>query len=264
MATVTASSLPERRREAQARRFTLARKIDYKRRMALKAVTLNEIERIFEVCHGCRMCFKYCDTFPNLFLLLDEKYDGDVTRITSSERRSVLDACFQCKLCDPHCPYTPPHRWEIDFPRLMLRAKAARVKERGMPLADRVVVGIEEVTERGIEQPVTRDVRRENKGLEEPRRMGAVPLRRTRVRHRSGRLILGAERRAQPLGLVAHRAVAGRESREGKGSGGGRGCHEVQPFRSRFILSPCPPPPNGGGSSPPVPLPLSGEGELVS
>ena len=37
-----------------------------------------EIRRTFEICHGCRLCFKYCDSFPNLFSLLDQNYDGDV------------------------------------------------------------------------------------------------------------------------------------------------------------------------------------------
>ena len=39
-----------------------------------------EIERTFEICHGCRMCFKYCDSFPNLFNFLDKKYDGEVKK----------------------------------------------------------------------------------------------------------------------------------------------------------------------------------------
>src|SRR5678815_5897589 len=56
-----------------------------------------EVTRVFEICHGCRLCFKYCDTFPNLFSLLDNKYDGDVTKITAPETRTIMDACFQCK-----------------------------------------------------------------------------------------------------------------------------------------------------------------------
>ena len=57
-----------------------------------------EIERVFEVCHGCRMCFKYCDSFPILFDLIDDKYEGDVSRIDEKETAQVMDACFQCKL----------------------------------------------------------------------------------------------------------------------------------------------------------------------
>jgi glycerol-3-phosphate dehydrogenase subunit C len=37
----------------------------------------------------------------------------------------VVAECFQCKLCHVNCPYTPElHEWNIDVPRLMLRAHA--------------------------------------------------------------------------------------------------------------------------------------------
>ena len=98
-----------------------------------------EITRVFEICHGCRMCFKYCDTFPSLFLLLDNQYDGDVTRITPAERRSVLNSCFQCKLCEVQCPYTPRdnHEFQVDFPKLAHRHKAQQARKQGLSLRDR-------------------------------------------------------------------------------------------------------------------------------
>ena len=65
-----------------------------------------EIERTFEICHGCRLCFKYCDSFPTLFSLLDKKYDGDVRQVTPAETTTIMDSCFQCKLCEVQCPYT--------------------------------------------------------------------------------------------------------------------------------------------------------------
>jgi Fe-S oxidoreductase len=72
--------------------------------------------------------------------MLDEavdKNDGDVSKITPGDYRKIVDLCWQCKLCYNHCPYTPPHHWEIDFPRLMLRAKAARAKAEGVSWSDR-------------------------------------------------------------------------------------------------------------------------------
>jgi len=100
-----------------------------------------EVTRTFEICHGCRMCFKYCDSFPNLFSLLDEKHDGDVRKITAPETERIMDACFQCKLCEVQCPYTPRdgHEFQLDFPRLVHRYKAVRAKQRGIPLRDRVL-----------------------------------------------------------------------------------------------------------------------------
>ena len=100
-----------------------------------------EVTRVFEICHGCRMCFKYCDVFPNLFSLLDQKYEGDVTRITKSETRSVMDACFQCKLCEVQCPYTPRdnHQFQLDFPKLVHRYQAQRARSEGLSLRDRLL-----------------------------------------------------------------------------------------------------------------------------
>ena len=83
------------------------------------------------------MCFKYCDSFPTLFDLIDTKHDGDVTRMTGAETDRVMDACFQCKLCEVQCPYTPRegHEFQFDFPKLVHRYKAQRAKARGIPLA---------------------------------------------------------------------------------------------------------------------------------
>ena len=104
-----------------------------------------ELHRVFDVCHDCRRCYNLCPSFTTLLDGIDVAMEGkdaagEVSSLLPRETvDTVVDQCFQCKLCDPHCPYTPPHRWEIDFPRLMLRAKAARVGERGIPLVDRVL-----------------------------------------------------------------------------------------------------------------------------
>ena len=106
-----------------------------------KAALDKEVTRGFELCHGCRMCFKYCDSFPILFDLIDKKHEGDVTKITAGETDRVMDACFQCKLCEVQCPYTPrdKHEFHFDFPKLVHRYKAQRAKARGIPLRDRVL-----------------------------------------------------------------------------------------------------------------------------
>jgi glycerol-3-phosphate dehydrogenase subunit C len=103
------------------------------------AALQQEVTRVFEVCHGCRMCFKYCDSFPNLFDLIDNKHDGHVAAITPAETAGVMDDCFQCKLCEVQCPYTPRdgHPFLLDFPKLVHRFKAVRAKEKGVSLRDR-------------------------------------------------------------------------------------------------------------------------------
>lgn len=97
-----------------------------------------ELKRVFDICHGCRRCYNLCPSFNDLFERLDrEEIDGEAEKLGLEDLRSVTDLCYQCKLCFNHCPYTPPHRWEIDFPRLMLRSKAVQVKREGRSLQDR-------------------------------------------------------------------------------------------------------------------------------
>ncbi|MBX3025730.1 hypothetical protein KF840_12555 [bacterium] len=149
-----------------------------------------EVDRIFDICWGCRLCFKFCGSFPTLFELIDgkterkraeylavhpevasaaeakrreaaaapalaEHHDGREVGVTygdelpelqahardlgSQEVDAVVDRCFQCKLCYPNCPYTPPHEFAVDFPRLLLRWKAHRTRREGVPLQTRLM-----------------------------------------------------------------------------------------------------------------------------
>jgi glycerol-3-phosphate dehydrogenase subunit C len=98
-----------------------------------------EVTRVFEVCHGCRMCFKYCDAFPKLFAYVDKEHDGKVTDLTAKETAAVMNDCFQCKLCEVQCPYTPRdnHPFKLDFPKLVHRYRAVQARKRGTSLRDK-------------------------------------------------------------------------------------------------------------------------------
>ncbi|MCA9319973.1 MAG: 4Fe-4S dicluster domain-containing protein [Planctomycetes bacterium] len=100
-----------------------------------------EVTRAFEICHGCRMCFKYCDSFPTLFEMIDGPADGDVRKVTESKTREVMDHCFQCKLCEVQCPYTPRdgHEYQLDFPKLVHRHQAIRARKEGISVRDRLL-----------------------------------------------------------------------------------------------------------------------------
>ncbi len=105
------------------------------------AALRQETTRAFELCSGCRMCFKYCDSFPILFELVDKAHGGDVRQVSAGETERVMDACFQCKLCEVQCPYTPreKHEFQLDFPKLVHRYKAQRARLRGVPLRERLL-----------------------------------------------------------------------------------------------------------------------------
>ena len=99
-----------------------------------------ELRRVYDICGGCRRCLPLCPSFKVLFDRMDvEAVDGAVEKLPAADVKEVVDLCYQCKLCFNHCPYTPPHRWEVDFPRLMLRARAAEARRRGVTLQDRLL-----------------------------------------------------------------------------------------------------------------------------
>jgi glycerol-3-phosphate dehydrogenase subunit C len=99
-----------------------------------------ELERVFDICHGCRRCFSLCNAFPVLFGHVDESPTGEVAAVPQAARWEVVDHCYLCDMCYmSKCPYVPPHPWNVDFPHLMLRAKAIRKRREGVPLRDRLL-----------------------------------------------------------------------------------------------------------------------------
>ena len=98
-----------------------------------------ELTRVYDLCHGCRLCFKFCDAFPSLFEMIDQHDDQDAARLTPAEQDRVVHECFQCKLCYVNCPYIPGQsEWELDFPRLMMRAEQTLHRNTRQPLRTKV------------------------------------------------------------------------------------------------------------------------------
>ena len=99
-----------------------------------------ELERVFDICHGCRRCVSLCASFPTLFDLVDESDTMEVDGVAKSDYMKVVDQCYLCDLCYmTKCPYTPPHEWNLDFPHLMLRAKAVKYKKGEVSTRDKVL-----------------------------------------------------------------------------------------------------------------------------
>ena len=91
-----------------------------------------ELERVYDICHGCRRCVSLCHAFPTLFDLVDESDTMEVDGVDKKDYMKVVDHCYLCDLCFlTKCPYIPPHEWQLDFPHLMLRAKAIDYKKNG-------------------------------------------------------------------------------------------------------------------------------------
>jgi len=99
-----------------------------------------ELERVYDICHGCRRCVSLCNSFPTLFDLVDESDTMEVDGVAKQDYWKVVDHCYLCDLCYmTKCPYVPPHEWAVDFPHLMLRAKAVRFKKEGASMRDKML-----------------------------------------------------------------------------------------------------------------------------
>ncbi len=100
----------------------------------------SELERVFDICHGCRRCVSLCNAFPTLFDLVDESDTMEVDGVAKEDYWRVVDHCYLCDLCFlTKCPYVPPHEWDVDFPHLMLRAKAVHFRKEGTSFRNKVL-----------------------------------------------------------------------------------------------------------------------------
>ena len=99
----------------------------------------DELHRVYDICHGCRRCVNLCTTFPTLFDLVDASPTMEVDGVRKEDYWKVVDQCYLCDLCYmTKCPYVPPHPWNVDFPHVMLRAKAIKF-EKGIKFRDRLL-----------------------------------------------------------------------------------------------------------------------------
>jgi len=111
-----------------------------------EAALNKELERVFDICHGCRRCVSLCQSFPTLFDLVDSSPTMEVDGVKKEDYGQVVDHCYLCDLCYmTKCPYVPPHEWNVDFPHLMLRAKAVKFKKGDVKTRDRLITNTDRV-----------------------------------------------------------------------------------------------------------------------
>ena len=129
-----------------------------------------EMNRVFDICIGCRLCFNLCPSFPYLFDAVDNAGDkkrkiaesegriqekkertdyldlpegqhaseasievefrGEVTDLNYHDRWKIIDLCYQCKLCEPICPYTPDKDHEFQLDFPKLMTRANAVRSK--------------------------------------------------------------------------------------------------------------------------------------
>lgn len=178
-----------------------------------------EQERVFHICHGCRRCVSLCQAFPTLFDLVDASPTLEVDGVAKADYARVTEQCYLCDLCyQTKCPYTPPHPWNVDFPHLMLRAKALRFRQQGAPLAARILAstravgrltalpGVAQAVNAANRQPLARQLLQSTLGVHAEARLPTyhAPSARQRLRHlRSGAAATPAGRTSGKLAIFA-------------------------------------------------------------
>jgi glycerol-3-phosphate dehydrogenase subunit C len=176
-----------------------------------------ELARVFDICHGCRRCFSLCNAFPTLFDTVDATSTGEVGEVPKSAYWPVVEHCYLCDMCYmTKCPYVPPHEWNVDFPHLMLRAKAKAFEDGKATLRDKVLsatdaVGnlagipvVAEVVNAVNASPLGRRVVERTLGVD---RDSPVPTYHSRTARRRLRDRIGAKAEPQPAGETHGRVV---------------------------------------------------------
>src|SRR5512135_800558 len=111
-----------------------------------EASLFKELHRVYDHYHGCRRCFSLCNAFPLLFDAIDASSSGELDGVDRKVYWEVSEHCYLCDMCYmTKCPYVPPHPWNIDFPHLMLRAKAVKFRKHGARPRDRILTSTDAV-----------------------------------------------------------------------------------------------------------------------
>jgi len=111
-----------------------------------EAALMDELHRVYDICHGCRRCFNLCNAFPTLFDAIDDSPSNELDTVEKNVYWKVVDQCYLCDMCFmTKCPYVPPHPFNLDFPHLMLRAKAVKFKKGNVRRRDRILTSTDNV-----------------------------------------------------------------------------------------------------------------------
>src|ERR1700744_87570 len=73
-----------------------------------EAALTKELDRVFDICHGCRRCFSLCQSFPTLFDAIDATASGELEGVDRKVYWEVTDHCYLCDMCFmTKCPAIP-------------------------------------------------------------------------------------------------------------------------------------------------------------
>ena len=90
----------------------------------MQAEILEEAQRVMRICNACRYCEGFCAVFPAMEMR---------RTFTDGELKYLANLCHNCRDCYYACQYSPPHEFDLNFPRTMARLRLATYREAAWP-----------------------------------------------------------------------------------------------------------------------------------
>jgi citrate/tricarballylate utilization protein len=85
---------------------------------------IEDAQRVLRVCNACRYCEGYCSVFPALARRLE---------FTENDVLYLGNLCHNCGSCLYACQFAPPHEFQVNFPRLMAKARGETYRRYAWP-----------------------------------------------------------------------------------------------------------------------------------
>jgi citrate/tricarballylate utilization protein len=84
----------------------------------------SDAQRIIGICNACRYCEGYCAVFPAI-----ERQ----AVFSAGDLNYLANLCHNCSECYYACPYTPPHEFAVNVPKMLAEIRAQSYRESAWP-----------------------------------------------------------------------------------------------------------------------------------
>src|SRR5277367_5676492 len=85
---------------------------------------VQEGERLLRLCNACRYCEGFCAVFPAM-----ERR----TVFSAADVNYLANLCHNCGECYYACPYTPPHEYALNLPKVLAEIRVETYARSAFP-----------------------------------------------------------------------------------------------------------------------------------
>jgi citrate/tricarballylate utilization protein len=89
-------------------------------------------QRVMAICNACRYCEGYCAVFPAMERSSIQSMERQ-TAFSADDLNYLANLCHNCSECYYACPYTPPHEFAVNVPKLLAEIRAQSYRECAWP-----------------------------------------------------------------------------------------------------------------------------------